>query len=848
MAQQPQEEPPDLSALIHALRRHDESEPVCQQQPVFARVAGQWRCGVVVQTGGVHGPQQQLQVQVAGCAEQLSRQDVRVPVPCPDDDAPVLPQLPGQADSRVDALVASLRADDPSHSLEEDETVFAKFGRNWGPGVVVARTVTKPPLYSVLIGQTVHDMPRAALCASAVPGETDGGTAVPQELADSRLLQRSLKQNDPSHVISQDEPVFVSRSGGWQPGVVLRRRQADEGAVLYTVLVGGSPAAVLDVTREEVCPQAPPQAPSAQKGGGIFSHFLQKRRRQRTPDGTGSADVAQAAPQPSAQAALRGPVGVQDKAMGGAQNEAEQHLPARPSDGAGSTQAAALSLEGDKDDAHGSRAVAEGLLAEGCRSNGSSAGSEWSSESPREHERTQQADVLQPEHKPWHSHPSPRRCREQLCQVSASLKGLLLAQQQQSTRGLRSEPIGESAEQHDASIESSPQDWPFPNDQPDGGHGWQPDMEKLRDALANQDNLDGATIQQSSFAVCVTVHNGIQSVGEEVWFPRATVWAPAESDAVTVLCPDAVSIDWVPEDVCCTIVVELRLLGTPVARITAEPHVQQLLKQSERIAWAVIPPFADISAAAVSLNQASQLLPMQHGPGLDPRGACVCSCQEIIASECMRLGMLSRESAVLLEALGNRADAQPLMQVMLTMQEGSNPRPPTPQIPLASQSYDTEGDMTGPVLEPEPISVVRPRSCSPAWLVVGVKYIGSCVLCSRARECHRMLVRPWCVQSQNSPCCCNRCWQWPGSRSLCSSSHSRCRSSCNRCARNSPRWHLGSRTSARVQLTTRCLRAPHKRLQVLALHLKEQSGECRPTLVCSVSQVKIQHPGTRAWP
>lgn len=217
--------------------------------------------------------------------------------------------------------------------------------------------------------------------------------------------------------------------------------------------------------------------------------------------------------------------------------------------------------------------------------------------------------------------------------------------------------------------------------------------------------MDGTGCQHSSFAVCVSVHNGIQSVGVEVWFPRTTVWAPVDSDVVTVLCPDAVSIPWVPEDVCCPILVELRLLASPVARITAEAHVQQLLRESERIAWAVIPPYSNFSAAGMTVNNASQVFPMQYGPGLDPRGACISSCQEILASECLRLGLLTRETGELLEELSTQT--QPLIQVMLTLNEGSDPQPPAPQVPLATQLYDTEIETAETALEPK----MKPSVC-----------------------------------------------------------------------------------------------------------------------------------------
>lgn len=700
--QQPRGEPLDLCTLIRSLKQQDGNEQVCEQQQVFACVGTQWLPGVAIQSSEVHSPHQQLQVQVGGVVKQLCRRDIRVPMVPSDGDSVGEYAMPdSHSDPGLDVLITSLRADDGVCGLEEDAAVFAKVGSKWEAGLIVACIgKAEQPTYCVLVGQAVHSLLRDGLCArSGLPeSSVPPSAAFEHKSADPRLLQRSLKQSDLLYQVTQDEPVYIRRQGGWLPGVVLRTCEDAEGTVLYTVFVHGRAGGVFDATRGDICPQVQVTAQDEQKkGGGLFSRFMHKRRRQRAASGT--SDAAEPVALPRAEAALQGIASLQERGSKDAQNVADQEVAAAPRESPEPPQVLAAPLEARVDGALACAGVAEGLEAAGYSSDDSSAGSEWSSSSGQEHGHAQRAGAMDSEVATWDA-TSPRRRRQQLCQVSASLKGLLRAQQEPSIIAPRAEPVAESTTHNpDVSSNRFQQDRGSSNALPDAGRCWRPDIEHLRDVIANGGSMDGTGCEQTSFAVCVSVHNGIQSVGGEVWLPRTTVWAPANSDVVTLLCPDAVSIPWVPEDVCCTLLVELRMLGSPVTRITAEERIQQLLRESERIAWAVVPPYRKLSAASMTVNKAPQVLPMQHGPGLDPRGACMSSCQEIIASECLRLGLLTPETGELLEALD--AQALPLMQVMLTLEEGSDPQPPASQVPLAPQQYASDSETTDTALEPK---------------------------------------------------------------------------------------------------------------------------------------------------
>lgn len=653
---------PDIDTLVRSLRHHDAAAPLQDRQHVFARVAGQWRSGVVLHSEAGSDLTQALRVEVGGCVQQMHRRDVCITEPgtSADNRQSVAMTVPGVAN--VGEVIASLRADNGLAGLENDHLVFAKVQEKWEPGLIImSPDSSQEQTYSVLIGKAVLELPRCHLCKRLDSSTVASTPAAPcaQEAADPRLLQRSLKQRDISRPVLQDEPVFVKLRRGWRPGAVVRSSGDPQAHSLYSVHLLGEGGGVLDVLRDQICHQAQAEAVGKKKRGGLFSRIMYPRHRgASTTEGQVPTKVEQP---PMEGAALQGLTASLDGDMSSSTPMVTPESPFTPF---------------QPDSGLDSGAVCEGLGTCGQYGVESSAGSSWSSPSLCEHMLGQSpATVLSKQ--PVSSTHSPRPPRQHMCQVSASLKDLLRARQEQDMPVAGSHAVGESYERHEPDNSSSHQNEGLPRLSTQAPCDDRTDMTRLHALLADVKAGDGSIAQKSRIAVCVSVHNGIQTVGKEVWCPRTIVWAPAGSDSVTVLCPEPISINWVPEDLCCNILFELRLLGSPIARVTVEPHVTQLLQQSECIGWAIVPPFTNIDSTGATLNTSLQEFPMHHGSGLDPRGVCMSGSQAVITRECVHHDMLNSDTGALLEAICHGIDMAPLIQLTAAMHEGSDP----PQLP-----------------------------------------------------------------------------------------------------------------------------------------------------------------------
>ena len=125
--------------------------------------------------------QQKLQVQVNGAMQQLSRDQVCLPVAAPPQggtsaaEAAPLPMRSAPQAWAVEELVASLKADTKSEPLLDEQAVFARVDGQWKAGHVVMRHpgCTR---YSVLVSSSVYDLDRDALCARvSLPDKVEEG-------------------------------------------------------------------------------------------------------------------------------------------------------------------------------------------------------------------------------------------------------------------------------------------------------------------------------------------------------------------------------------------------------------------------------------------------------------------------------------------------------------------------------------------------------------------------------------------------------------------------------------------------------------------------------------------------
>lgn len=189
---------------------------------------------------------------------------------------------------------------------------------------------------------------------------------------------------------------------------------------------------------------------------------------------------------------------------------------------------------------------------------------------------------------------------------------------------------------------------------------------------------------EAEFALCASIHNGIHVIGREVVSTACDTRSTADSSWVTIQCTEQLALDWVPQDMCCNILVELRQLDPRQTDLHEDGGKN--LAGSRRLAWTIVVPFQDISTCSATLSTAPQWVPMQTGPGMDPRGHPVYSFHACAVDACIQNHMLDSHSAQLLECLPRWSRIDPPLHVAVTLRPGSHPRPPSPQPPVFSHS------------------------------------------------------------------------------------------------------------------------------------------------------------------
>jgi hypothetical protein len=153
------------------------------------------------------------------------------------------------------------------------------------------------------------------------------------------------------------------------------------------------------------------------------------------------------------------------------------------------------------------------------------------------------------------------------------------------------------------------------------------------------------TVQQHSakrghcqLAVRVSAHNGICVVGRSLSFPRVSAAVQRGSGLLSISSSDTLSLDWLPEDVCCVLVVELLILPeAPMQGQGSEHDTDEMVC----IGWAAIAPFTAFSVSGVTLNDSKLFEAIVMGPGVSPTGMPLLSCRDLVVAACLKHQLLT---------------------------------------------------------------------------------------------------------------------------------------------------------------------------------------------------------------
>lgn len=616
-------------SLLQSLRRSDAATPVQEQQPVFARVGPKWERGVVVNVEST-GDQQRIQVRVKGVLQGLSRDQVRVPVKnssTPSQAAATLASADSCDDWTITELVSSLKLDDKSQALGDSQQVFARVQGKWQSGtVIMSREETSGICYTIKCKGEFYDLNRQELCARVAPesASEDLDTDLPAD-AESAVaddLAQSLRSNKKAASIAEQQPVFAKVGGDWQMGVVVNVRNEGQ-QMMYSVRLQHE---VHDLVRDDLCPRV--KGPKKLRGlprwpQGIFSKF--QRPKSSTPvAGSGTAAAADSA-------------------------ELPQNLP---------SAAEALSQTPERQDS------AAAPVGEAVHTNLEEGTYDVFDDQGVQSQSGMNLHVAQF---------TPQRASGPI-----GIEGSTVQSPPPPTdmSGNCAEPLLAGNMHHMYSSQKSGMDtisepsglWPRTS--PEG--------------VPTTGQLAQDTHSRASFALCVSVHNGIQTVGRELVSTACDLRCAEEEQWATIQCTELLSLDWVPQDSCCNILVELRQLD--VRFDSLRQGGCSILAGSKRIAWAIVVPYQEVLPHAAHLNCAPQLMAMQTGPGIDPRGHPLFSLHACMADACIQNGMLQGDTCELVACIPQLNRIQPPIHMGVSLREGCNPRPPSPQPPVFTQS------------------------------------------------------------------------------------------------------------------------------------------------------------------
>jgi hypothetical protein len=538
----------------------------------------------------------------------------------------VLPSMNASDSWSIPELVASLKADDKSQPLTDCQEVFVKLRGMWNSGtVVMSREVHDSTCYTVMVGPDIYDLTREDLCPRVAPEteSVDLSVDVPTD-ADSTVgdLAQSLKLNAVDKPVAEKQPVFAKVNGDWHVGVVLSVRSDAQQKLVYSIRVQHG---VHDLRRDQICPRV--QAPKKRRALPSWKpKFLNNFQRSKAASPSDTAE--QPVCFPSAAAAL-----------GEEQGPREGEMASAVAESAHSTSQDTNEFSGDIVSAH----VVGGFSAA--------------------------------QHRTQHASNRNQQAKGNIVQMSASLKGLLVHKGCYAPQA--GEPLAESREELKYSV-SQQEDLSTTKQ----NSGVEVRASSDGNQLQQQQEMEVMS-SQAEFALCVSVHNGIHVIGREVFSTACEVRSTAESSWVTIQCTEQLCLHWVPQDSGCSILVELRQLA---ARSSLRHSSDNDLSGSRRLAWTVVDPFQDVSHRTATLNTAPQWIPMQMGPGIDPRGHPVYSFHALAVDACTQNHMLNHETCHLLEHVPQLVRSEPPVHLGVTLQPGSHPRPPSPQPPVFSHS------------------------------------------------------------------------------------------------------------------------------------------------------------------